>query len=98
MKNHKIEPGFNMNYNKPRKGRSPGGIDMKRNYNVIIEQDEDGYYVGIVPKLPGCHTQAKSLDALRKRIKQAIELYLEIEKSAPKELNFIGIQKIEVQS
>jgi len=50
---------------------------MKRQYNVVIEQDEDGYYVGIVPELPGCHTQAKSLDELRKRIKEAIELYLE---------------------
>jgi predicted RNase H-like HicB family nuclease len=71
---------------------------MKRQYNVVIEQDEDGYYVGIVPELPGCHTQAKSLDELRKRIKEAIELYLEVEKSAPKELNFIGIQKVEVQA
>jgi len=71
---------------------------MKRQYNVVIEQDEDGYYVGIVPELPGCHSQAKSLDELRKRIKEAIELYLEVEKSAPKELNFIGIQKIEVQA
>jgi len=50
---------------------------MKRQYNVVIEQDEDGYYVGIVPELPGCHTQTKSLDELRKRIKEAIELYLE---------------------
>jgi len=71
---------------------------MKRQYNVVIEQDEDGYYVGIVPELPGCHTQAKSLDELRKRIKEAIELYLEVEKNAPKELNFIGIQKVEVQA
>jgi predicted RNase H-like HicB family nuclease len=71
---------------------------MKRQYNVVIEQDEDGYYVGIVPELPGCHSQAKSLDELRKRIKEAIELYLEVEKGAPRELNFIGIQKIEVQA
>jgi predicted RNase H-like HicB family nuclease len=71
---------------------------MKRHYNVIIEQDEDGYYIGLVPELPGCHTQAKSLDKLRERIKEAIELYLEVEKDAPEELNFIGIQKVEVQT
>jgi predicted RNase H-like HicB family nuclease len=59
---------------------------MKRHYNVIIEQDEDG------------HTQAKSLDKLRERIKEAIELYLEVEKDVPEELNFIGIQKVEVQA
>jgi predicted RNase H-like HicB family nuclease len=69
---------------------------MKRIFNVVIEQDEDGYYVGNVPELPGCHTQAKSLDELRGRIKEAIELYLEVEKDIPEELQFIGIQKIEV--
>jgi len=70
---------------------------MKRQFTVVIEQDEDGYYVGIVPELPGCHTQAKSLEELKKRIKEAIELYLEVEKDVPKKLNFIGIQKVEVQ-
>lgn len=68
--------------------------NIKRAFNVVIEQDEDGYYVGNVPELPGCHTQAKSLDKLRERIKEAIELYLEVEKEIPKELQFIGIQKI----
>ena len=87
-----------MLYNTNQKQRQFRGAEMKRQYNVVIEQDEDGYYVGIVPELPGCHTQAKSLDELRKRIKEAIELYLEVEKSAPKELNFIGIQKVEVQA
>ncbi len=66
---------------------------MKRHYNIIIEQDEDGYCVGFVPELPGCHTQAKSLDKLRERMKEAIELYLEVKKNIPKELNFVGIQK-----
>jgi predicted RNase H-like HicB family nuclease len=49
---------------------------MSRKFNVIIEQDEDGYFVGLVPELPGCHTQAKSLDVLQKRLKEAIQLYL----------------------
>jgi len=39
---------------------------MSRKFNVIIEKDEDGYYVGFVPELPGCHSQAKSLDELQK--------------------------------
>jgi len=46
-------------------------------YKVVIERDEDGYYVASVPELPGCHTQAKSLDALMRRIQEAIGLYLE---------------------
>jgi len=49
---------------------------MKKTFSVIIEKDEDGYFVATVPELPGCHTQARSLDQLSKRIKEAIELYL----------------------
>ncbi len=48
-------------------------------FSVIIEKDEDGYFVATVPALRGCHTQAKSLDVLMKRIKEAIALCLELE-------------------
>ncbi|MBO3841713.1 MAG: type II toxin-antitoxin system HicB family antitoxin [Candidatus Brockarchaeota archaeon] len=44
-------------------------------FAVIVEKDEDGYYVASVPELPGCHTQAKTLDELTDRIREAIELY-----------------------
>ena len=53
---------------------------MKRKFGVLLEKDEDGYYVASVPMLPGCHTQAKSMDDLLERIKEAIEAYLEAEK------------------
>jgi predicted RNase H-like HicB family nuclease len=69
---------------------------MRRKFNAIIEKDEDGYFVGLVPELPGCHTQAKSLDALQKRLKEAIRLYLEVETAIPENLQFVGIQQIEV--
>ena len=52
------------------------GKEMKKTFSVIIEKDEDGYFVANVPELPGCHTQARSLDQLNKRIKEAIGLYL----------------------
>ena len=52
---------------------------MKHHFNVVIERDEEGYYVASVPSLPGCHTQARSLDQLTERIKEAIRLYLEVE-------------------
>jgi predicted RNase H-like HicB family nuclease len=52
---------------------------MKRELTVIIERDEDGFFVATVPELKGCHTQAKSLDVLMKRIKEAAELCLEVE-------------------
>jgi len=49
-----------------------------RQYNVVIEQDEVGYCVASIPELPGCHTQARSLDKLVDRIREAIELYVEV--------------------
>jgi len=53
---------------------------MKKEFSILIEQDEEGYYVATVPELSGCHTQAKSLDELNKRVIEAIELYLEVHK------------------
>lgn len=70
-------------------------VKAKKVFNVVIEKDEDGYYVAYVPELPGCHTQAKTLDELMSRIKEAITLYLEVEKTYPK-TEFVGVQKIEV--
>ncbi len=66
-------------------------------FNIIIEKDEDGYFVSDVVGLPGCHTQAKSIDELIERTKEAITLYLECEKPELKvQSEFIGIQKVEV--
>ena len=50
---------------------------MARKYTVIAEKDEDGWLVSEVVGLPGCHTQAKTEKELMKRVKEAIELYLE---------------------
>ncbi len=52
---------------------------MTREFDVVIEQDADGWYVASVPNLRGCHTQARSLDELRERISEAIQLCLEVE-------------------
>ena len=50
---------------------------MKKLITYVIQKDEDGYYVADVPELSGCHTQAKTLDELEKRIQEAVLLYLE---------------------
>jgi predicted RNase H-like HicB family nuclease len=71
---------------------------MNKEFNVIIERDANGYFVASVPSIPGCHTQAKSLDELMERIKEAIELCLEVDENKPenyplallKQSNFIG--------
>ena len=63
-------------------------------FKVVFERDSEGYYVASVPALPGCHTQAKSLDKLMERIREAVELYLEVEKQSTEPLEFVGVQKI----
>ena len=69
---------------------------MNREFSVAIEKDEDGYFVALVPMLKGCHTQAKSLDVLMKRIKEAIELCLEVEE--PVATEFVGVQRVAVNA
>lgn len=66
-------------------------------FSVVVERDEDGYYIASVPELPGCHTQARTLDELTGRVKEAIELYLETEGTkAEGKIELIGVQFIEV--
>ena len=64
-------------------------------FDVIIERDEEGFFIASVPSLKGCHTQAKSLDLLMKRIREAIELCMEVE-DHPKQNEFVGIQRVTV--
>lgn len=69
---------------------------MSKDYNVFIERDSEGYYVASVPSLPGCHTQARSLDTLMERIREAIELYREVMQDDNDELAYVGVQKVRV--
>lgn len=69
---------------------------MQRQFDVIIERDEDGNYIASVPQLAGCHTQAQSLDAVMARIREAIELCLEVRGEDAPRLEFIGIQRVTV--
>ncbi len=71
---------------------------MGREFSVIIEKDAEGYYVGSVPSLRGCHTQAKSLDELMRRVREAIELCLEVQGDTLEPIDFIGIQKVVLSS
>jgi predicted RNase H-like HicB family nuclease len=67
---------------------------MHREFSVVIERDPEGYFVASVPGLRGCHTQAKSLDVLMSRIKEAIELCLEVEE--PPQNEFVGVQRVAI--
>ena len=66
------------------------------NFTVVIEKDEDGFYVGSVPALRGCHTQGRTMDELLANVKEAIELCLETQKDVSSE-EFVGIQQVKVE-
>ncbi len=69
---------------------------MQKHFNVVIEQDSEGYYIASVPALRGCHTQAKSFDELMQRIKEAIELCLEVRDEQVEQLDFVGVHRVTV--
>jgi predicted RNase H-like HicB family nuclease len=70
---------------------------MSRQFDVVVEKDLEGFFVATVPALPGCHTQAKSLDQLMERVKEAIELFLEVAGTNPESLDFVGVQRVTVE-
>ncbi|CAN5308208.1 type II toxin-antitoxin system HicB family antitoxin [soil metagenome] len=69
---------------------------MHREFNVVIERDAEGYYVASVPTLRGCHTQAHSLDEVMERIREAIELCIEVQGESTELLDFVGVQRITI--
>jgi predicted RNase H-like HicB family nuclease len=72
---------------------------MRREFTVIVERDEEGYYVASVPALAGCHTQARSLDELVERVQEAIAVCLEdADAAALPTLEFIGVQRVTVSA
>jgi predicted RNase H-like HicB family nuclease len=71
-------------------------MKSKREFTVVIERDEAGYYVASVPALRGCHTQAKTLDTLMKRVREVIELCIEHGDEVDGSLELVGIQQISV--
>ena len=72
----------------------------KYNFSVIIEKDKSGYYIGRVPDLRSCYTQAKTLPELYKRLEEVVSLCLDVEDNFFKQKipqnQFIGFQRLEV--
>ncbi len=68
---------------------------MAREFYVVVEKDEDGFYVGEVPHLRACYSQGRTLDELMKNIKEVIQLCLE-EEDIAEVPEFVGIHKVEI--
>jgi len=68
----------------------------RREFAVVIERDAEGFYVASVPELPGCHTQAKSLDVLMRRVREAIDLCVDETSESTHRPEFIGVQRIAI--
>ena len=66
-------------------------------FDVIIEQDEDGVYIAIAPEIEGCYTQGKTFQEVLERIKEAIEVCLKADKEKVSPMRFVGIQRIQVE-
>ena len=69
-------------------------MKSNRKFTVVIERDEEGYYVASVPALRGCHTQAKTLGTLMKRVREVVELRIEDGDKVDDSLELVGIQQI----
>ncbi len=71
---------------------------MKQTFKVVVEQDEEGWFIASVPALPGVHTQARTEEELKGRIAEAIQLYLEVMGKPPEAIRFIGVEDIKVST
>lgn len=65
----------------------------KQEFYVVIERDEDGYYIGEVPQLRACYSQGKTLDELMENIREVVQICLEDSENQDFQ-EFIGIHKV----
>ena len=70
-------------------------METKGEFYMMVEQDEDGFFVGEIPQLKACYSQGKTLDELVENIKEVIEMCLE-EEEFDQTSKFIGVQKVTI--
>ena len=79
-------------------------------FRVVIEQDEEGYFIASAPAIPGCYTQGMRYEDVLKNIREAIQLCLDVAKDDPSykksidfgeeasEHRFIGVTHIPIRA
>ena len=67
----------------------------KSRFPIIIEQDEDGFYIVSCPLFKGCHTYGKTVDEALENIREVIEICLE-ETNIDSLNNFVGYRELEL--
>lgn len=63
---------------------------------VIIELDEDGYYIVSCPLFKGCHSYGATIDEALENIKEVIQMCLE-EKETEELNKFIGFRELDIE-
>ena len=71
---------------------------MSYDFDVIVERDAEGWYVGSVPALQGCHTQGRTVEELMEHVREAVELCLEVGEGHPSDTGFVGVRRISVRA
>jgi len=71
-------------------------VTKKREFTVVVERGEDGQLIGTVPELKGCHSQGRTLDELLERVKEAIQLCLEVEGEDDRGLELVCVHTVTV--
>jgi len=69
---------------------------MAVEYYVVIERDEDGYYVGEIPQLSACYAQGRTIDELMENMREVVELCIEDGEDISRPLEFVGVQRLVV--
>lgn len=64
----------------PRKGMVEEAV---KRYHVAYERDGSGWWVAAVRGVRGCHTQGRTVDEARRRIQEALELFVDDARRAP---------------
>ena len=75
-------------------------LAMTYRFSVIITQDKNGLFVAHVPSLHGCHTQAKTLPTLHKRLQEAMALCVEVEQSKKQPIaqdTLVAVEQVELK-